>query len=96
MSEYVRTIYTYLDSVDIKHANLGYKYLLDTISLLIENPEKYVRITDAYQFVAKKYDTNSTCVERAIRYTIIHKSTTNKEFILKATHEIIFSARESA
>lgn len=96
MSKNVSTIYSYLDSENVKHSNLGYKYLFDMIAMIVESPERFDKISDAYDLVAEKHSTRSSCVERAIRHTIIQKNTTNKEFILKATHDILYNNKESA
>ena len=49
----------------------GYHYLRDSILMSIENPEIINAVTkQLYPAVAKKYETTSSRVERAIRHAI--------------------------
>lgn len=90
MSECEIKIYRYLDSKGLKHAKLGYKYLISAIGAMIEDPYENQKITDVYDRVAKDHGTSGYCVERAIRYAITKSNVSNKEFILRATHELLY------
>lgn len=94
MADFTHEIYRYLNSANLKHSNLGYTYLFAVIKKMLEN-ESSVKISDIYSQVAEEYKTSSICVERAIRYTILEKNITNKEFIMRACHEIKYGVYNS-
>ena len=49
----------------------GYQYLKMAILGVLEKPDMLDRmVKDIYPYVAKKFNTNSSCVERAIRHAI--------------------------
>lgn len=91
MSEDVKRIYRYLDEKNVKHSNLGYRYLMDAIEIIIENPSQNQKMNGVYEKVAEMHSTTSICVERAIRHTISQKNQTSKEFISKASDDIRYS-----
>lgn len=79
-------INNYLEEQGIKHTNLGYRYLATAIVLGTESlPGK---IAELYEKIADMHDTSSLSVERAIRYSLSKKETTNKEFIFKAVDRL--------
>jgi hypothetical protein len=90
MTNEMKDIYKYLNNTDIKHSNAGYRYLLDAICMMVEDPIENAKISVVYGKLAKKNGTSSICVERAIRYTILSLNLSNKEFIVRASHEILY------
>lgn len=81
----------YLDMYGVKHAKLGYLYLVCIIQLGVEEQSNLRSIKKLYERVAELNDTKSFQVERSIRYAILHLETTNKEFIYKAVDEFAWS-----
>jgi len=96
MSDQVIGIYKYLHKAGIKHSNSGFKYLIDAICLMLEDPMENDKIGIVYEKIANKYGTNSECIERAIRYTIIKMHLSNKEFIVRASHELMYGKEITA
>lgn len=78
----------YLDSIGIKHANMGFRYLVTAIEIGSENPKLLYKVSDLYDEIAQLYDTNKSSVEKSIRYAVISSGLTNKEFILRAVDSI--------
>ena len=60
----------------------GYYYINDAVEIIKERGEEPLLITkDIYPEVAQKYGTSPECVERAIRTSINHAWSNNKEVI---------------
>lgn len=77
----------YINDKGVKHSHLGYEYLEYAILIYMDEPCSFSTITHVYLKVANKYCTTQSNVERGIRYAIGNK-TTNKEFILRAVHDL--------
>lgn len=88
-------VYNYLNSIGIKHSNVGFKYLIDAICFMVEDPIENDKINVVYNKIAQKYGTSAVCVERSIRYLVRPKNS-NKEFIVKASHDIIYCSGVTA
>lgn len=78
----------YLDSIGIKHANMGFRYLISAIEIGSDDPKLLYKISDLYEEIAKMYDTSKSSVEKSIRYSVMSTNLTNKEFILRAVDSI--------
>lgn len=80
-----------LDEKGFKHNLLGFDYILEAISLIIED-RKYLRNVTSmlYPDIAEHYGTTPNRVERAIRHSIESCSIkmTNSEFLAKAVDDI--------
>lgn len=90
----INNIYQYVDTLGIKHGNMGFRYLVALIQIGIETYETSYKISDMYEKVAKIYGTRRSSVERAVRYAIKgtkYMGMTNKEFVMVAIDELIFS-----
>lgn len=90
----INNIYQYVDTLGIKHGNLGFRYLVALIQIGIETYETCYKISNMYEKVAKIYGTNRSSVERAVRYSIKstkYKGMTNKEFVMVVIDDITFS-----
>lgn len=74
-------IIRYLDQFGLKHSNMGFRYLLSSITIALQNPELLIKISDIYQKVAEEYSSSTSKVERTIRYAVTPMEQTNKEFI---------------
>ncbi|HKK94728.1 MAG TPA: sporulation initiation factor Spo0A C-terminal domain-containing protein [Anaerovoracaceae bacterium] len=69
-----------LDEYGIQSNYCGYEYLKESIITVKENSFSANAITkQVYPLVAKKYDTNNSCVEHAIRHAL--KSSYSKGFM---------------
>lgn len=93
-----KQISEYLDKEGIAHANLGYKFLMTGIRLILD--ERVVRgeTMDLYKEIAAIYDTDVSTVERSIRGSIRGSyavGTPNREFFTKACDNLIFENSES-
>lgn len=83
-------IYNYLNTLGIRHANIGYRYLTTAIYIGIESSDKYRKMEDLYSHIAEKYGTTASAVERSIRYSLSASKEDgafvprNKEFITNA------------
>lgn len=63
-----------LGELEITPNYCGYAYIRDMIVMLIDSPDKRGAMTKSiYPGIAKRYDTNSACVERGVR-TVVRKS----------------------
>jgi hypothetical protein len=80
----------YLDSMGIKHANTGYRYLMTALEIGADNPQLLYRISDLYEKVAQIHGTKKTNVEKSIRYCVSPSGMTNKEFISRAVDNLYF------
>ena len=80
----------YLDSMGIKHANTGYRYLMTALEIVADNPQLLYRISDLYEKVAQIHGTKKTNVEKSIRYCVSPSGMTNKEFISRAVDNLYF------
>lgn len=66
-----REIHNILSNLGLRQSNKGYVYLLDGIKKTIEDREYVDYITKVlYPYIAKKYKTTSSRVERAMRHAI--------------------------
>lgn len=79
----------YLETKGIKHALVGYRYLLTAIRLGIDDRTQLARINDLYCRIAQMYQTEPNNVERGIRHSIIKYGLPNKEFIVKAVDDLV-------
>ena len=68
-----KVINSYLEEQEIKHSNLGYRYLLTAILLGFESPPLCKKITDLYENLAGVCFTKASNVEHAIRCSISKK-----------------------
>lgn len=60
-----------LDAMGMRHRLKGYKYNMEAIRLLQEEPNSYKSITkELYPEIAKRFGTTPSRVERAIRHSI--------------------------
>lgn len=85
----ITCIYDYLDSHGIQQSKNGFLYLMIMIQLSSENFENCIKITELYRKVGKIHGVSGVSVERAIRYAIGDQGLTSKEFILKATYDLV-------
>lgn len=83
-------IIDYLLEKKIKPQNLGFKYLYEAIDLCMKKGFVPAVTREVYPHVAKKFNSTSVKVERAIRHEIEQRGLTNKEFIATAIIEISF------
>ncbi len=88
MNTEIYDIYQILDRMGISHANSGYRYLLKAIEIGIRTQNNIISITNMYQEIGHEFGKNETCVERAIRYSIMSTGMSSKEFIMAAVDEI--------
>jgi hypothetical protein len=83
-------INAYLESKGMKHANLGYGYLMEAIRHRIDNPT-VTNVCLIYEDIADQNGTTAHRVERAIRHAIETSAITkipNREFIAKAVDDL--------
>ena len=60
-----------LDSMNIKHALLGYRFIVEAVEICIEDPDMLRGVTKIlYPQIAKKYKSRGSRVERGIRHAI--------------------------
>jgi hypothetical protein len=83
-------IYQYLNRANIKLSNKGFQYCASAIKLATENPQLIIKMEDLYEKVGELYRENAKNVSRAIRYSLTHLNTTNKEFLSRAVYEVQF------
>lgn len=79
----------YLETKGIKHALVGYRYLLTAIRFGIDDRTQLARINDLYCRIAQMYQTEPNNVERGIRHSIMKYGLPNKEFIVKAVDDLV-------
>ncbi|HHU22236.1 MAG TPA: hypothetical protein GXZ52_02280 [Clostridiales bacterium] len=78
----------YLDSMGIKHANTGFRYLITALEIGADNPQLLYKISDLYEEIAQIHGTKKTNVEKSIRYCVSPSGMTNKEFISRAVDNL--------
>lgn len=88
-----KSINNYLNSYNIEHSNLGYTYLMDGIRMILDEDVERGKISALYRALAEKHNTKPRCVEESIRRAIkrTDRKMTNKEFILLAADNLIYS-----
>lgn len=83
-------IIRYLNDMGLKHANLGYRFLISAIKLKAEYGHN-IGYMEIYDNIAREYCVPKfNRVERAIRYAITPFGITNKEFIARAVDDILY------
>lgn len=82
------SISDYLREQEIKISNSGYSYLHEAIRLRLESPLTYEKITVLYSELSKLYSKTPSSIERAIRYSLLNKSVSSKNFINRAFKEL--------
>lgn len=74
-----------LDNLFFRQKLIGYKYFTELIyELYTSAPTSNYKCNEFYNEISKKYNTNSSCIERAIRYSIFNayqNSTSKKSFL---------------
>lgn len=65
LMEYIQKI---MIKLGFKASNKGYRYLKD--SIFLKYNDEAIKASQVYKNIAKKYNTTSSCVERAISHTI--------------------------
>ncbi len=83
-------IYQQLNREGVKHSRVGFRYLMELLRLMDENPYEKKNLYDYYDEIAKAYDVKPASVERAIRYSIAESGKTSKEFILQTYREMLY------
>lgn len=81
-----KEVVEYLDSLKIKHSNLGFGYLREAILGTLEG-KYHGGVCSMYEDIGKKFNTTGSRVERAIRHAIFSSDIieeTNSEFIAKS------------
>lgn len=84
----------YLDKEGIAHANLGYKFLMTGIRLLLDEKVMRGETMELYKKIGEIYGTDVGTVERSIRSSVRGSyavGTPNREFFAKACDNLIFS-----
>lgn len=81
-------IINYLFEKKVKPHNYGFKYLYEALDFCLKRGEVVGVTKEVYPYVAKKFNTTSSKVERAIRHEVEHRGVTNKEFIATAIIEL--------
>ena len=81
-------ISNYLESQKIKQSNLGFIYLTTAIQLATDSHLKKIKIADLYEKIADVHCTKASAVERAIRYSLLKKDITSKEFIVTTINKM--------
>lgn len=82
----------YLDNLGVKHACLGYRYLILAIQLKAEHDHD-IGLMEIYRMIAKERNIRFNHVERAIRYAISPFGLTNNEFIAKSVDDIVYGPK---
>ncbi len=97
-----RQIRRFFNSIEMKQSSIGYIYWLNAISYcVIKQIEegKDIEIKEVYTYIANKYNTSVSCVEKSMRYakqksnymkywkiSVMQK---NHEFLSECVNEII-------
>lgn len=69
--ETAETVQTILRKMGISPSLKGYTYLIDAINYILESNETNISITKyIYPFIAKKYMSSSSKIERSVRHAI--------------------------
>lgn len=93
-----KNILEQLARLGVKSNMKGHKYLVKSISLIVEDWERASNIWAIYNKLADEYGTTPKAVEKAIRYVL--KSSNNKsivncppsEFICRVADKVRFSS----
>lgn len=73
---------------------LGYKYINDSLKIILSKSENWL-ISDIYNSISKKYLTSEACVENAIRNAIVQAYKKNNAFFEKIFPKNISKSRPS-
>jgi hypothetical protein len=90
----IADIYNYLDSHNIKHSNSGFQYLMTAVQLGVEDIDSCSKVTKMYKEIAEIHGTLAANVERSIRYVIVDKNVTTKEFIMKTVYDLLYDRKK--
>lgn len=92
-----KEINAFLNAHHISHMHLGYTYLMSGIRMQLEEEVPRGHIQELYRAVAEKYHTREKLVDAAIHRSLVKAKvqTTNKEFIVLATDELMFGSESS-
>ena len=89
-----------LDKLSFRPKLIGYKYITELIfELYSTTPKSNYKCNNIYSDISKKYNTNSSCIERAIRYSILNayqNSCIKQEFLKISTTLKVPSIKEIA
>lgn len=84
-----KTCYSFLlnelNNLAFRPKLIGYKYIVELIYELYScSPASNYKCNDLYNLISHKYNTNSACIERAIRFSILnaYKNCENKKIFL--------------
>lgn len=93
-----KAISEYLESKEIRHANVGFKYLMQGIRLSLDGKVNYGRINSIYEAIAQEAGVTVGQVDCAIR-NVIRKTSepvSNKEFLVRAVDTLTWDNDKDA
>lgn len=93
-----KAISDYLEAQGIRHANVGFKYLMLGIRLSLDGKVNYGRINSVYEVIAQEAKVTVGQVDCAIR-NVIRKTAepvSNKEFLARAIDTLTWEDNANA
>lgn len=93
-----KAISEYLEGQGIRHANVGFKYLMLGIRLSLDGKVNYGRINSVYEAIGQEAGVTVGQVDCAIRNVIrkTAKPVTNKEFLVRAVDTLTWNDNANA